>query len=642
MEVKDIEFENDVIVIKMEVNQLPKLSIDRQGKYIKWGVDNNYPEKRIIHCFNNHPEHGSIVKGKARYISGTAILPSIDTPDVNYFLAKPNRYENFYSLGKKVAGDKVLYGGFAVQVNPNILGRPVEYFHLDMGKLRPHENKAGFWYSEDWGANAWDIKKSYFPIWQEGIKETSIYIYKDHAPSVNKFDSILPVPEYSSVLLDIDTDIEISNFFNMLVKNGFSAGHIITFFNGKFTAEKKKEIEERFQSKFNGTDNAGKVVIVFTNPDGKGTQVTNITPNGLSEQYDTINKRNENKIVRGHNVPRALFKMETEGSLGDRTVLDLQHELFINEYAKVEQDPFNQFLKKMYKASRGIDCDFTIQQIQLIGKELDLNNANIINALNARDPNIVTNYIIKHFGIEVPLAEVSQEAPAVKQIQEGANDSLKSLTGRQRGALDTIARKFNKKTLTEQQAILQLMPFGFSESDAKLYLGIAENALEIQQAKHESFLEFIKLNTVEVSDEDELIDSRPYSIQFANEGLKKEDGNLVPKKSFLQGLIDSFKKKINPEEYDTEVYTVYKYALRPELAAKGEPMFLATSRDRCRDFADMTSGNKRLTFEAIDALNNDMETDNDNAWDYRGGFWGKKKSCRHIWMAETRIKKIKK
>jgi len=271
-----------------------------------------------------------------------------------------------------------------------------------MGKLRPHENKAGFWYSEDWNANKWDLKKSYFPIYKDGIKETSIYFYKDHAPSVNKLDSCLPVPEYSSVLLDIDTDIEISNFFNMLVKNGFSAGHIITFFNGKFTPEKKKEIEERFQSKFNGTDNAGKVVIVFTNPDGKGTQVTNITPNGLSEQYDTINKRNENKIVRGHNVPRALFKMETEGSLGDRTVLDLQHELFINEYAKVEQEPFNVFLKKMYKASRGIDCDFSIQQIQLIGKELDLNNVNIVNALNARDPNIVTNYIIKHFGTKFP------------------------------------------------------------------------------------------------------------------------------------------------------------------------------------------------------------------------------------------------
>jgi len=139
---------------------------------------------------------------------------------------------------------------------------------------------------------------------------------------------------------------------------------------------------------------------------------------------------------------------------------------------------------------------------------------------------------------------------------------------------------------------------------------------------------------------------RPLSIQFKDEDFKKdfkkEDGNLVPKKGFIQGLIDSFRKKINPDQYDTEVYTVYKYALRPELAAKGEPFFLDTSRDRCYEFADMTSGNKRLTFEAIDALNNDMEEDNTNAWDFRGGFWGKKKACRHIWMAETRIRKIKK
>lgn len=683
MEVKDIEFENDVIVIKMEVNQLPKLSVDRQGKFIKWGVDNNYPEKRIIHCYNNHPEHGSIVKGKARYISGTAILPSIDTPDVHYFLAKPNRYENFHSLGKKVAGDKVLYGGFAIQVNPNILGRPVEYFHLDMGKLRPHENKTGFWYSEDWGANKWDIKKSYFPIYQDGIKETSIYIYKDHAPSVNKFDSILPVPEYSSVLLDIDTDIEISNFFNMLVKNGFSAGHIITFFNGKFTPEKKKEIEERFQHKFNGTDNAGKVVIVFTNPDGKGTQVTNITPNGLSEQYDTINKRNENKIVRGHNVPRALFKMETEGSLGDRTVLDLQHELFINEYAKIEQDPFNQFLKKMYKASRGIDCDFSVEQVESIGvdwlnpavnkyltndeareklglpaaeKSANYEAQKVTDAINALSP-LVANKVLESMDPDEIRALVglkSKTAPVLDEMgmpvkESVTNPALMNLTGRQRQGLDAIVRKFKQGKYDEHQALMHIAAFGFNEEDSKKYLGIyseeIENELPRTKMKREksiALLEFIKLNTIEISEDDELIDSRPYSIQFANEGLKKEDGNLVPKKSFLQGLIDSFKKKINPDEYDTEVYTVYKYALRPELAAKGEPMFLATSRDRCHEFADMTSGNSRLTFEAIDALNNDMETDNDNAWDYRGGFWGKKKACRHIWMAETRIKKIKK
>lgn len=638
MKVNDIDFENDVIVIKMEANTLPVYSVDRSKKIVKWGKNNDYPSF-IINTFNKHPEHNSIVRGKARYINGIEIIPSIDTPDVRYFLAKANRYESFYSLSKKTNPDKVLYGGFAVQVTPNLLGKPVEWFHLDRGKLRAHECEDGFWYSEDWSAQP--VKKTYYPKYKDGIKEVSIYVHNDYAPSVNTLDSIYPKPEYESVLLDIDTDNEISNFFNALVKNGFSAGHIITFFNGKFSLEKKKEIEQRFQNKYNGTDNAGKVVIVFTNPDGKGTQVTNITPNGLSEQYDVLNKRNESKIVRGHNVPRALFKMETEGSLGDRTVLDLQHELFINEYAIPEQEAFTTFLKKMYKASRGIDCDFSIKQIQLIGKKFPIDNAIAVNALNARDPNIYTNLLIKEYGIDVPIAEVSKEAPKVTQVQEAANESLKNLTAKQRQQLDTITRKFNKKILTEHQATMQLTPYGFSEDEAKRYLGINSN-LQIQQSKHESLLEFVKLNTIELTDEYEIIDSRPFSIQFKNEGLKKEDGNLVPKKSFIQGLIDSFIKKINPDEYDTEVSTVYKYDLRPELKAKGEPMFLSSSRERCHEFADMTSGSKRLTFEAIDALENDMEDFNNNAWDYAGGWWGKKPRCRHLWVAETVIKKIKK
>lgn len=644
-EVKDIEFNNDVVVIQMEANQLPVYSINTIDKYIKWGRDNNFP-KFLKALLDYHPEHSAIVKGKARYLSGTKIVPLIDTPQTQNFLLKANRYDIWYNLSKKLNSDYTLFGGFACLIETNFLGVPVRFTHVDMGKLRVNEGLDGFLYCVDWEEKSTNKITTPYPLYKKGFIGSSIYFYKDHTVSLNKLDGLYPLPDYSSVILDIDTDIEISNFFNSLVKNGFSAGHIITFFNGKVDPSKKAEIEEAFKQKHQGSNNAGKVVLIFTNPDGKGSDVTNITPTGLSEQYDTLNKRNENKIIRGHNVPRALFKMETDGSLGDRTVLDLAHELFLNEYVKPNQIPFLTFLKEMCLDATGIDCDFTIEQIPLIGKELPLDNANIINALNARDPNIVTNYIIEKFGLKIPIAEISQEVPQatqIKQLQEGANDSLKTLTGRQRGALDTIARKFNKKTLTEQQAILQLMPFGFSEESAKLYLGIEANNLLVQQSNQNKFIDWIKLNTVEVNESDEIVDVRPYDrITFDKEQdkdfVKKEGGNLVPKKSFLQGLIDTFRDKIKDKDiYDVELYTVYKYGLRPEL--EGQKILLDNSHQFCIDMVSATSGNKRLTYEAIDNLNNDF---GDNAWDFRGGFWGKKNTCRHVWLGETRKKIIKK
>lgn len=639
-EVKDIEVKDDVIIIKMEANQLPVYSINSFDKCVSWGKENKFP-KFIKDLLDYHPEHSAIVKGKARYLSGTKIVPSIDDIRIQNFLSKANRFDSWYELSKKLNGDYTTFGGRACLVETNTLGQPVRFTHVDMGKLRINETLNGFLYCNDWDERSSNKKTIPYPLYKKGFIGTSIYFYKDHTISLNKLDGVYPLPDYSSIMLDIDTDIEISNFFNSLVKNGFSAGHIITFFNGKLPPEQKAEVERAFKEKHQGTNNAGKVVLIFTHPDGKGSEVTNVTPNGLSEQYEVLNKRNDNKIVRGHNVPRALFKMETEGSLGDRTALDLAHELFLNEYVIPNQKTFLAFLKEMCFDATGIDCDFTIDQINTIGKELDLANVNVINSLNARDPNIVTNYIIEKFGLKIPVAEISQDAPAVKQLQDNSNDSLKTLTGRQRGALDTIARKYNKKTLTEQQAILQLMPFGFDEDNAKRYLGIESNNLLVQQSNQNKFIDWIKLNTIEVDEADEIVDIRPYDrITFDKDKdfVKKEGGNLVPKKSFLQGLIDSFRNKNKDKDnYDVELYTVYKYGLRPELA--GQKILLDNSHQFCIDMVSATSGRKRLTFEAIDNLENDF---GDNAWDFRGGFWGKKNTCRHVWLGETRKRIIKK
>ncbi|NBU05919.1 MAG: phage portal protein, partial [Sphingobacteriia bacterium] len=372
---KKLEVYNDIITIKMDVNQLPTYKIDTAGEFVKWGKDNNFP-KELLNSYNNHPEHAAILKGKARYLSGLKIVPSQDLPQVQQFLAKANRFDSWYELRKKCDSDKAIYGGFACQVTTNLIGQPIEFYHLDMGKIRLSADNCGVWYSEDWTAKSYHLKKTYFPFYKDGFIGASIYYSKDFIPSLNELDGLYPSPDYSSVLLDINTDIEISNFFHSLVKNGFSAGHIITFFSGKLTPEVKEDIKERFQEKHQGTQNAGKVVLSFTNPDGKGAEVVNVTPTGLADQYEALNKRNQQKIITGHNVPGVLFKIKTEGTLGDRNELDLAHELFINEYAKIEQVAFNKFIDKMFKLKTGLDIKFEVEQVQPIGKELPLENQN--------------------------------------------------------------------------------------------------------------------------------------------------------------------------------------------------------------------------------------------------------------------------
>lgn len=628
---KSLEFQGEVTVVKFEtISNTPVCQVSKTGQFIRWGKNNLRPTD-LINLYKGHPEHKAIVDGKASYMSGTEIKSGDENVFAGTFLSRINQFENAYSLSKKVKHDKAVFGGYVILITANILGKPISAYHLPMGKIRISSDLSGVWVSSKWkDSNLRPTDAVYYPFYSQGHVGESVYFYKRHTPSIEEYDSIYPEPDYSSVVMDIDTDIEISNFFNALVKNGFSAGTIITFFNGKLTPEQKADVEKRLYSKHAGTSNAGKIVISYTNPDGKAAEITNITPNGLAEQYEPLNKRNQQKIITGHNVPGVLFKIKTEGQLGDRNELDIAHELFINEFAKVEQVDFNLFLKEFLKDKSNVDADFSVVQVEPIGKVLPLDNQNVINALNARDPNIVTNYIIKHYGLELATAEI---ADPTTSVEASTNDSLKNLTGKQRQALDSITRKFMKGVLTEQQAILQLMPFGFTEENAKLYLGIEANILKVQQAKQDKFFDWVKMNVIEIDESDDIIDESPINFKLADKKPEK-------KKGFIAGIIDTFKSKVKKEDYETEVYTVYKYGLRPEL--KGEPLLLDTSHEFCREMVAATSGNKRLTFEAIDSLENDSEGDNTNAWDYRGGFWGKKNSCRHIWIGETRVKKIKK
>ena len=647
---RKLEVYNDIITIKMDVNQLPTYKIDTAGEFIKWGKDNNFP-KELLNSYNNHPEHAAIVKGKARYLSGLKIVPSQDLPQVQQFLAKANRFDSWYELRKKCDSDKAIYGGFACQVTTNLIGQPIEFYHLDLGKIRLSADNCGVWYSEDWTAKSYHLKKTYFPFYKEGFIGASIYYSKDFTPSLNELDGLYPSPDYSSVLLDINTDIEISNFFHSLVKNGFSAGHIITFFSGKLTPEVKEDIKERFQEKHQGTQNAGKVVLSFTNPYGKGAEVVNVTPTGLADQYEALNKRNQQKIITGHNVPGVLFKIKTEGTLGDRNELDLAHELFINEYAKIEQVAFNKFIDKMFKLKTGLDITFEVEQVQPIGKELPLENQNVINALNARDPNIVTNYIIEKYGLKIEAAEIGTPSATVIQEEIQVNEHLKNLTGRQRQNLFNIANKLKKGDYTADQALIMIKTgFGLSDADALTFLGIAQDEMnnevvKVQQSndKEKRFIEWATARAIQIDDEDEIIDIEYVNFKDSKQVLKFElakqklytanrfqlsetdlrngilnqlKGNPFAKPEELakalnvdkdkvttvlewlaaKKLIDTLGGLFTPTEkgldkdtadYETEIYTVYRYDKRPDVSGS---KLISTSRDFCRKMVALTSG----------------------------------------------------
>jgi len=678
-------YKTDAFSIKLAVDQLPRLTVSQFANIVTFGVKNSYPSK-LLFWFNNHAEHGAIVKGKARYISGLQLETTSTDPRVLQFLAKANKKESWHQLRKKLDFDEVLSGGYFLKVTTNALGVPVEFCHLDFAKCRISPCHKFVLYCQDWDRAQQNTPVT-IPMYEQGIVGTSVYVYKSYAPTKSKLESTYAQPEYVSCTLDIDTDVRVSTFFNSLVKNNFSAGNIVTIFNGETDKDKQAKVHEKLKINHEGEDNAGKTVLIFTTKDGKGSEVTTLNSNDLDKQYQEVSKRNQQKILSGHNVNGILFKIKTEGQLGGRTEIVEAHELFINEYAKVKQVHLNETINMFCQLKTGINPDVQVEQINPIGLEIPIDNQNVVNTLNTKDPNILFNYLVEKYNVKTDTIDASGKVVPLAS----SNDSLKGLSAAQHSDVMRIVRDYQrgKSGMNEAMALSRIMAYGVSSEEAKKWLAIPE---QVQQSEDKSSKFFALFNKYahEINFEDEVISTEYVNFKGPLDVLKFEqvklkdyiaDDNKDLRKNILtqikgnptisvndlvkilktdsetiqqsidylltNGLLDGKSGGFTPTDkgldvsndgFKTEIYTEYVYTKRPDVSGD---TIIPTTRQFCKDLVNQTKS-KALKFEQIQLLENEF---GENVWDFRGGFYNDGKEttpwCRHVWSAVTKIRRVK-
>ena len=666
----------DIYSIKLAVNQSPKLTIDLSKNIVKYGPKNDFPDY-LLFLYKNHPMHGGIINGKSRYLSGNGIKAKQSTPNTELFLKYANPLESWYQLKKKLDKDKVISGGYFLKVITNALGQPLQYHHLSFAKCRISPCKKYVHHSEDW-KQLQMYPVTIFPVFTSGMVGTSVFVYKNYTPSKTGLEETYAEPEYLSCLIDIDTDIRIGSFGNSLVKNNFSAGNVITVKNGETDRAKQKAISDSLKFNFEGEENAGKSVVIFGTKDTPSTDIQSINTTDQDKQYVEVNKRDQQNILTAHNVNGILFKIKTEGQLGGRSELVEAHELFINEYVKVEQESELETLKMFYKLRFGQEAEFEIEQISPIGLELPLDNQNVIDAINKVDSNLIFKYLVDKYNIQVEQTN-SDGTPIIKSE---INDGLRGLAGKENIDLKRIVREYNSQAITLTQAILRLVSgFGMTEQQAKDYLGANDNVPgpePVQQSSHDKsnvFFTLFEKYAHDINFEDEVLDVQEVKLgnivrfnkELNNSVLEQIKGNPSVKEDeiakatnssldevkkaieelIVLGLIakglKSFEiteKALNKDTAQSEVYTEYVYAKRSDVS--GDTL-LSTSRPFCVDLVNLTK-RKALTYEAINTLQNEF---GENVWDFRGGFYTKKGTndttpwCRHVWSAVTKIRRKK-
>jgi hypothetical protein len=219
-------------------------------------------------------------------------------------------------------------------VHYNKVGQISALYHVDFSNVRTLDHEI-YMYAEDWKKAKHEDMKHYAPFNPKKAQpmEVQLYYFREYAPSLG----VYPLPPYQHCLQYIEIDVEIANFHNNNIRNGFANGTLVQLFKGQPTEEIAYNFERKFKQKTTGTDNAGGVLIQFNEMNEKSAEIAHLQPSDMDKQFLQLNETVQDEIFIGHNFPKILLGYATEGALGQRNEMIEAYELFHKSYVNKRQ-----------------------------------------------------------------------------------------------------------------------------------------------------------------------------------------------------------------------------------------------------------------------------------------------------------------
>jgi hypothetical protein len=329
--------------------QKPDEERDRSHGFIKWGKKNDYPYF-VVDLYNGSAWHQGIVKNKVTYLAGGGLETT--SGDLSEFL--DNKYSEFSmdEITEMMAFDYELYGGFCVMGTWNRDGSRVavwEYIALDC--VRMSEDGLTYYLSDDWTHMQQSPEKTNLrtvSALDMNKKEGKFIIYyKDPSKKNKKEKGVYPKPPYYGGITAIQTDADISRFHMHEIANSFKSGTLISFTDGYPETYEEAEVKGRSQS----VEDAGEIVITFSDSKDKAPIVQQLNGNDLDKRYSVTEKSVQQNILVAHSVVApSLFGVAPEGSFNSSESAEL-FEVFKKTYVDARQRRLEWMLNYMVELS---------------------------------------------------------------------------------------------------------------------------------------------------------------------------------------------------------------------------------------------------------------------------------------------------
>lgn len=533
----------NVSFIKFADVKLPAM-VELPGKgYVQFGEDNLYPNF-LLEKINKSSKHNGIVLGKVNYIIGNGISYKSGRENIT-----PNKNETLNDFLKKVSTDIEIFGGVYIELHYNALGQVGAMYHVPYQKVRANKDQTQY-YIKDWTQSV-RVQAEVVAAYNPNIKQgKQILCYKEYRPGLD----IYSYPNYIGALNWIEIDIELSKYHLSTIKNGMFSSKLINFNEGRPSPEEQQVVETKFKKKFTGSENAGGIVLSFSDDPAKAPTVLDLSNTDLDKHFEILNKTVEQQIFCGHQVVSpVLFGIKTEGQLGARTEMRDAFEIFKTTYVNDKQRALENLFTEISKLW-GIDDEMVIAPIEPIGFEFS--EATIKEVAPKA-------WILEKIGID--LSKYPEALPAVQSeavpAQQSAqvNENLKNLTGRQWQGVNRIIRNFEKGKINKEQAKLLLKSsLGLSDEEISIMLSLDNN---MEFSDH---------------DQDELL-----LAEFSAHGESKEHFNVIASRARF-----NFQEQLTQPEVNILDLIKKDKRITPAVIAKALKMPLPDVEDIIQNLTD--------------------------------------------------------
>jgi len=623
--------------INFHDNKLPVFKENKAKGFVTFGADNLYPDF-LVELFNKSPKHNAIVSAKASYIAGIGTdVFGQNTTDIAKAEAKLkniNAYETYEELKAKIAYDAELFNGFCVEVIWNkAKTAPSEYYHIPFKDVRKGL-EGEYVYCADWtDTKAEKIHyQPYNPITRESKQ---LYYCQFYRPGEGTY----PLPDYVGALKYIEVDTEISNYYLNSIKNGFTAQTHIQLFKGLPTPEESRATARRFKESYQGTDNAGGLIIQYNDPTEKESVISNLQPSDFDKQFDLLNKTVQQEIFVAHKVNSPmLFGVRVEGQLGGRTELIEAYEMFHHAYIEPRQQKIDDVFSYLLEPIASVRLE-TINKPPIGLDYQSLFTAGVITNEEAR----------KELGLPL-ITDVQQSSlnDAINALSPlVANNVLSNMTINEKRQLANLPPIAGGDALpsaapVEAVALSKQNPFGWDdERDIKVFQQYGESADNFEAYKFE-FVDAVETAILNVLKENkglqvgDIVNITKLDAKVVADAIAKlAKAELI--KSYEDGLETTPKGVEEVKRLQTEIVVRYKYGLAPGIEGG---MIIPGSRDFCRQ---IDGSNRVYSREDINAMSTQLGYD---VWKRRGGWYHNPvldvntPQCRHIWVQQL-LRRIK-